>query len=186
MEPGVEDFVPNDSMELSKWPHAPDQITDVLAKLETFVMDSLSSIYDGLKSINDRMEALESKQNDLKTKMKPYIDIDDIDEPFPEIDLPVRCPSVPLMSPRRPRRKIADPDAPKRALPAFYWFCNEHRPSVVEEFPAKSVGEVAKELGRRWALLSCEEKTKYSEIERIDLARYEKEKSAYEQRFKGP
>jgi len=80
---------------------------------------------------------------------------------------------------KRKRKKAKDPNAPKRALSAFFWFCNDERPKVKETIPDASVGEVAKELGRRWNAISPDVKQKYEALAAKDKARYEKEMKGY-------
>jgi len=80
---------------------------------------------------------------------------------------------------KRKRKKAKDPNAPKRALSAFFWFCNDERPKVKEIMPEAGVGEVAKELGRRWNNISADLKHKYEALATKDKARYEKEMKNY-------
>uniref|UniRef100_A0A1E1X9L7 Putative nucleosome-binding factor spn pob3 subunit n=1 Tax=Amblyomma aureolatum TaxID=187763 RepID=A0A1E1X9L7_9ACAR len=77
------------------------------------------------------------------------------------------------------RKRAKDPNAPKRPLSAFFWFCNDERPNVRQENPDSSVGEVAKELGRRWNEVGDDVKAKYEGLAAKDKARYEKELKAY-------
>jgi high mobility group protein B1 len=77
------------------------------------------------------------------------------------------------------RKRAKDPNAPKRALSAFFWFCNDERPKVKVILPDSSVGEVAKELGRRWQDVDPQVKSKYEALAAKDKARYEKEIKAY-------
>lgn len=84
------------------------------------------------------------------------------------------------------RKRTKDPNAPKRALSAFFWFCSDERPKVREELGDASVGEVAKELGRRWGDVTDELKSKYEALAAKDKARYEKEITAYKKKGGGP
>jgi len=77
------------------------------------------------------------------------------------------------------RKRTKDPNAPKRALSAFFWFCNDERPKVRVTMPDSSVGDVAKELGRRWADVGAQVKSKYEALAAKDKARYEKDIKAY-------
>jgi len=79
------------------------------------------------------------------------------------------------------RKRVKDPNAPKRALSAFFWFCNDERPrvKVLEGMQDATVGEVAKELGRRWNECTDEQKSKYEALAAKDKARYEKEINIY-------
>jgi len=79
----------------------------------------------------------------------------------------------------RKRKRQKDPNAPKRALSAFFWFCNDERPRVKETMNDATVGEVAKELGRRWNECTEDQKSKYEALAAKDKARYEKEMKAY-------
>jgi high mobility group protein B1 len=81
------------------------------------------------------------------------------------------------------KRGKKDPNAPKRALSAFFWFCNEERPNVKASLQnSNSVSLVAKELGRRWALVRPEHKARYEALAAKDKERYEKEQKVYKAR----
>lgn len=82
------------------------------------------------------------------------------------------------------RKRTKDPNAPKRALSAFFWFCNDERPKVRAEQPDSSVGDIAKELGKRWGVQTPEQKKKYEQLATKDKARYEKESTAYKKKVK--
>jgi len=82
------------------------------------------------------------------------------------------------------RKRTKDPNAPKRALSAFFWFCNDERPKVRAEQPESSVGDIAKELGKRWGVVTPEQKKKYEQLATKDKARYEKESTAYKKKAK--
>lgn len=75
------------------------------------------------------------------------------------------------------RKRTKDPNAPKRALSAFFCFCNDERPKVKAQHPGYSVGDIAKELGKRWE--GCTNKSKYEAIAAKDKERYEREMTAY-------
>jgi len=77
------------------------------------------------------------------------------------------------------RKRTKDPNAPKRALSAFFWFCNDERPRVKETMNDATVGEVAKELGRRWNECTEDQKSKFEALAAKDKARYEKEMKVY-------
>lgn len=75
------------------------------------------------------------------------------------------------------RKRKKDPNAPKRAMSAFFCFCNDERPKVRAKYPSYSVGDVAKELGKRWE--ACTSRSKYEQMAAKDRQRYEKEMAAY-------
>ncbi|GLH14111.1 Uncharacterized protein GBIM_18520 [Gryllus bimaculatus] len=82
------------------------------------------------------------------------------------------------------RKHMKDPNAPKRSLSAFFWFCNDERSKVKAMNPEFGVGEIAKELGRRWSDCSPEVKSKYEAMAEKDKARYDREMTAYKKRPK--
>jgi len=78
---------------------------------------------------------------------------------------------------KRKRKEKKDPNAPKRALSAFFCFCNEERPKVKAKNPSWTIGDVAKELGKRWE--ACTNRAKYEAMSAKDKERYAKESAAY-------
>jgi len=82
---------------------------------------------------------------------------------------------------RRPKNKaLRDPAAPKRPMSAFFLFAEEQRPLVMAELGNISVGEIGKELGRRWAVLDKDKKCKYDAVYLEAKARYEEEMKTYQ------
>ena len=77
----------------------------------------------------------------------------------------------------RKRKRTKDPNMPKRALSAFFYFCDEHRPQVRSVHPEYRIGDIAKELGHRWE--DCCNKEKYERLAVEDKTRYEKEMNLY-------
>lgn len=57
---------------------------------------------------------------------------------------------------------------------AFFWFCNDERGQVKANNPDYGVGDIAKELGRKWADAEPHVKQKYEAMAEKDKARYEK------------
>jgi len=85
------------------------------------------------------------------------------------------------------RKHIKDPNAPKRSLSAFFWFCNDERAKVKMANPEYGVGDIAKELGKKWSDASPELKSKYEAMAQKDKDRYEREITAYKKKLKdGP
>ena len=85
------------------------------------------------------------------------------------------------------RAKVArDPNKPKQPKSAFFIWCNEYRASVREELQAKSgdqkvsIGEVSKELSRRWKELSADDKAPYDEKSVSEREEYKVLKEAYQ------
>ncbi|KAK7097279.1 high mobility group-T protein-like [Littorina saxatilis] len=85
---------------------------------------------------------------------------------------------VPPKGAKAPKRKrVKDPNAPKRSLSAFFFYCADARPGLLEDQPGMSVSEVAKELGKRWENLP--ERPKFEALAAKDKERYEKEMVAF-------
>jgi len=57
---------------------------------------------------------------------------------------------------------------------AFFWFCNDERNKVKAKNPEYGVGDIAKELGRKWSDAEPETKSKYEKLAENDKARYER------------
>ena len=77
------------------------------------------------------------------------------------------------------QKKVKDPNAPKRALSAYFFFMKDTRPKVVAKNPDMKVTEIGKELGAMWRAMSDGEKAPYVKKADADKARYEKQKAAY-------
>ena len=54
---------------------------------------------------------------------------------------------------------------------AFFFFCNAERGSIKEKFPTYGVGDIAKELGKRWGV--CTEKPHFEALAAKDKIRYQ-------------
>jgi len=91
---------------------------------------------------------------------------------------------VPPKGQKKGRRRTKDPNAPKRALSAFFWFCHDERPAVRSLNPDFKVGDIAKQLGRRWSEVSPDTKRKYEAMAERDKARYEREMEVYKEQGK--
>eukprot|EP00484_Ammonia_sp_Unknown_P029227 CAMPEP_0197027012 /NCGR_PEP_ID=MMETSP1384-20130603/7011_1 /TAXON_ID=29189 /ORGANISM="Ammonia sp." /LENGTH=339 /DNA_ID=CAMNT_0042455801 /DNA_START=389 /DNA_END=1408 /DNA_ORIENTATION=+ len=78
--------------------------------------------------------------------------------------------------PRRPK----DAQCPKRPLSSYFLFTKEARAATKQEFPEKSVTEIAKELSRKWKALTEEEKKPYNEGAARLKEQYKKDIETYE------
>jgi hypothetical protein len=77
-------------------------------------------------------------------------------------------------------RAKRDPNAPKRPLCGFMYFSAEERGKVRVENPNFAVGQIGKELGRRWAAATPETRAKFNEMATVDKERFVREKSEYQ------
>lgn len=83
---------------------------------------------------------------------------------------------VPVKGEKRGKKKrhTKDPNAPKRSLSAFFWFCNDERSKIKGMNPEYGVGDIAKELGRLWGEINPDTKKKYEAMAERDKARYDR------------
>jgi ABC-type transporter MlaC component len=80
---------------------------------------------------------------------------------------------------RKRKRAKKDPNAPKRALSAFFFFSQIKRPEVQQAHPEHKVGQIAQEMGKMWKALTEQEKKKYEEMASRDKVRYEADMKEY-------
>ena len=76
-----------------------------------------------------------------------------------------------------------DPNKPKKPKSGFLFFCDEHRPKMIEAQKKKNkkvvIGDIAKELGKKWKKLSDAQRAKYNTMNDKDKERYSKELESY-------
>lgn len=73
----------------------------------------------------------------------------------------------------KPARKKKDPNAPKRALSAYFFFCNEIRDAVRAENPNKKITEIATLLAERWRALPDKKRVKYQKMHEEAKVKYQ-------------
>ena len=61
----------------------------------------------------------------------------------------------------------------------FFFFCGEKRPKLKEQNPQATVGEIAKQLGAAWKIMTPEQKKPYEDQSKNDRKRYEREMEQY-------
>ncbi|OWZ05077.1 hypothetical protein PHMEG_00022902 [Phytophthora megakarya] len=76
-------------------------------------------------------------------------------------------------------RKKKDPNAPKRALSAYFFFCNDIRSEVREENPNKKITEIATLLAEKWRALPDKKRIKYQKMHEEAKVKYQEEMDAY-------
>jgi hypothetical protein len=72
-------------------------------------------------------------------------------------------------------RKAKDPNAPKRAMSAFFFWMQENREKLKK--PGMGVADVAKAAGHEWGKLT--DKSRWEKLAEGDKKRYEKDIAAY-------
>eukprot|EP00695_Tsukubamonas_globosa_P003436 TRINITY_DN631_c0_g1_i4.p2 TRINITY_DN631_c0_g1~~TRINITY_DN631_c0_g1_i4.p2 ORF type:complete len:140 (-),score=64.84 TRINITY_DN631_c0_g1_i4:231-590(-) len=73
-----------------------------------------------------------------------------------------------------------DPNAPKKPLSAYMFFCADKRPEVKEEQPDLKPPQVLKALGEKWREISEEDKKPYEKKAEEDKKRYAEALEEYE------
>ncbi|KAE9258329.1 hypothetical protein PF002_g233 [Phytophthora fragariae] len=74
-------------------------------------------------------------------------------------------------------RKKKDPNAPKRALSAYFFFCNEIRQEVRDE--NKRITEIATLLAERWRALPDKKRVKYQKMNEEAKVKYAQQMDVY-------
>jgi len=92
---------------------------------------------------------------------------------------PTRSRSRSKSPAKRTKRAKKDPNAPKKPLSAFMFFCKDKRPEVVKEHPKEGVTDIAKHLGKAWKKITATEKKKFEAMAEKDKARYAKDMKKY-------
>lgn len=77
------------------------------------------------------------------------------------------------------RKKKKDPNAPKRGMSAYLFFCSEHRADLAGKNPELKMTDIAKLLAQKWKETSDEDKKPFNEKAAADKARYQQEMEAY-------
>merc|ERR1711976_1052691 len=85
---------------------------------------------------------------------------------------------------KKGKRSKKDPDAPKKGLSAYMFFCADQRDAVKKKHPSYTLGEIAKKLGAKWGDLTDAEKKPYNKQAAKDKERYAKEMAAYKKKAK--
>ena len=83
---------------------------------------------------------------------------------------------------KKKMKKTKDPLAPKLPLSSYMEFSKEERAKVISDLGNISIGEVGRELGKRWQGLSKEEKDVFEKKAKENRDEYVKVKQTYEER----
>lgn len=78
------------------------------------------------------------------------------------------------------RIKLKDPNAPKKPLTSYMFFCKEKRLEFKATNPEMKLPELSKVMGAEWRLLSDKKKSKYISKAEEDKKRYSNEMKDYE------
>ncbi|XP_065574602.1 uncharacterized protein LOC136036364 isoform X1 [Artemia franciscana] len=87
----------------------------------------------------------------------------------------------------RKRKAKKDPNAPKRPLSAYSWFCKDERSKIDLGVPLqRGTGGAVKEFRRRWTETNKNAKKMYEEMASKDKKRYKVEIAAYKKKLAAP
>ena len=100
------------------------------------------------------------------------------------------APDASTVQKKRKARAKRDPNKPKRASPAFFFFSGDMRPKVMAEMKAANpegnvMSATGKRLGELWKELGGKQKKKYHKMAEEDKARYAREMAVYAESGKG-
>jgi len=88
-----------------------------------------------------------------------------------------------LLGERMKMKFKKDPNKPKKPKSGFLFFCDEVRGKIIETHKKENgkvvIGDVAKELGKRWKKLTNSNKKKYTEMKEEDKNRYAQQMESY-------
>jgi len=88
-----------------------------------------------------------------------------------------------LLGERMKMKFKKDPNKPKKPKSGFLFFCDEVRGKIIETHRKENgkviIGDVAKELGKRWKKLTNGNKKKYTEMKENDKERYVQQMENY-------
>jgi len=77
------------------------------------------------------------------------------------------------------RKKVKDPNAPKKPLTAYFAWMSENRERIKNENDGASIGEVAKIAGEEWRELDASSKSKYEKAYKAAMEKYKVEMANY-------
>tara|TARA_B100000927_G_C16421142_1_gene451411 strand:+ start:179 stop:595 length:417 start_codon:yes stop_codon:yes gene_type:complete len=79
-----------------------------------------------------------------------------------------------------------DPNKPKRAKSAFMFYCDKHRPKLIEAQKKNGgkvvIGDVSKTLGANWKKLKASQRKTFDSLAAKDKERYEKAIAEYNEK----
>jgi hypothetical protein len=81
---------------------------------------------------------------------------------------------------KKKKKRKKDPNAPKKALSSYMFFCKGERPAVKASLPeGATIGEIGKAMGAKWSSATDEDKVTYVAEAEADKIRYEKEMAIF-------
>jgi len=131
-------------------------------------------------------QAMQEQLRDFKKQLietlaeKYEFDVDDAMELFPDSVVPVFTSKKLNKKDKKKVKKTKDPNAPKRATTAYFFFMKNKRAEVTAEFPDLKTTEITSKLGAMWQLIKdSPEAVPYNDLNYTDKTRYESEMLLY-------
>ena len=79
-------------------------------------------------------------------------------------------------------KKFKDPDAPKKAMSGYMWYCKKRRVEGVQtENPDASFADIIRTLAKEWEQLNDTSRSEYLQLAEEDKDRYERQVEEYKQ-----
>ncbi|CAF1509315.1 unnamed protein product [Adineta steineri] len=81
--------------------------------------------------------------------------------------------------PRKSKKTLKDPNAPKRPLSGYFLFARDERPKIKLIEPNLPTTDVMKMIGERWSNLDIDLKRQYGKLAAEEKLRYDQEMIVY-------
>merc|ERR1712228_857100 len=117
----------------------------------------------------DEYAKYESALNEWKADKKAF-------DKAGEMDVDSDGEELKVSMPRKPK----DDKCPKRPLTSYFLYAQDVRAATKEEFPTLKITELAKEISKKWKLLTEEEKQPFIDQSDALKAKYKEDLKAYE------
>ena len=152
------------------------------------IMSTIQQIIDThtSKMLAAMEAAMQEQLRDFKEKLietladKYEFDVDEAKELFPDSVAPAVVSQKQKKKDKKKEKKTKDPNAPKKATTAYFFFMKAKRAEVSEEFPHLKTTEITSKLGAMWQLIKdTSEADPYKLLNSTDKTRYESELKLY-------
>lgn len=156
------------------------------------IMSTIQQIIDThtSKMLAAMEDAMQEQLRDFKEKLietladKYEFDVDEAKELFPDSVAPAvvsqKQTKKDKKKDKKKEKKTKDPNAPKRATTAYFFFMKDKRAEVSQEFPHLKTTEITSKLGAMWQLIKdTPEADPYNLLNSTDKTRYESELELY-------
>lgn len=81
--------------------------------------------------------------------------------------------------PKKKKKQVKDPDAPKHPMSPFLYFLAQVRPKYTARYPGSKVGPISKMISKEWREMTPDQRKVYEKKAGEDKARYAREMEVY-------